>query len=126
MQKANDEGVHIVQLTSDEEFCRVLRGELKYYALPNPVPATINEVIGDALAGIAELTGAEVATRIAHLDLSRNARGGAYRARLAAWRLAGPMADRFNKTMRGGPRFRWSRRTVIIAALYCAGRDRGL
>lgn len=118
--------VHIVQLTSDEEFRRVLRGELIYYALPDPEPATPNEVILDALKGIRGRTGAEIAARIEHLDLSRAARGGAFRARRAAWRLAGDMADEFNGTMRGGPRFRWTRRTVMIAALYCAGLDRGL
>lgn len=126
VSKANDRTVHIVHLTSDEEFRRVLRGELKYYALPDPQPARIDDVILDALKGIADLTGAKVAVRIQHLDLSRNARGGAYRARLNAWRAAGRIADHFNRTTSGGPRFRWTRRTVIIAALYCAGIDRGL
>ena len=124
MTRSGHGAVHIVQLTTDEAFCAILRQEAAYFRMATGREARLRDLFDDALTHVDGRSGAQMARWITELDLSTPARGGAARISIDAWRLAGRQKDNFNRSMRGGPRMRWTRRSVLIGALYCMGRER--
>lgn len=119
MVTRTSETFHHVQLTADIRFRKALdqQAELERVATGRIVhPASM---VSDALFHIEARLGADLAARIAGLDLSVTARAGAVRVRRNEWRRAVVLARRLHRTSDHPSPIAWTPRTAIIAALYC-------